>query len=60
MTLGATATTAEMESLEASDWDAYKATIADPNEYPDRNFGDYAVATRKRSRTACPVHNAVS
>jgi hypothetical protein len=46
-----------MESLEASDWNAYKATIADPNDNPDRSFGDYAVRTRKRSRTGCPLHN---
>ena len=57
ITLGATVTTAEMESLEASDWNAYKATIADPNDNPDRSFGDYAVRTRKRSRTNCPLHN---
>jgi hypothetical protein len=60
MTLGATATTAEMESLEASDWDAYKATIADPNDDPDRSFGNYAVRTRKRSRASCPLHDTVS
>jgi hypothetical protein len=58
-TLGATATTAEIENLEASDWDAYKATIADPNKDPDRSFGDYAVRTRKRSRAGCPLHHAV-
>jgi hypothetical protein len=57
ITLGATVTTAEMESLEASDWNAYKAAIADPNDNPDRSFGDYAVRTRKRSRTGCPLHN---
>jgi hypothetical protein len=57
-TLGATATTAELESLEASDWEAYRATIADPNDDRDRSFGNYAVAARKRSRAGCPLENA--
>jgi hypothetical protein len=57
-TLGATATTAEITSLTAEDWADYKATIADPNQDPDRSFGKYAVAARKRSRAGCPLERA--
>lgn len=59
-TLGATTTTAEIASFTAADWADYKATIADPNEIPDRSFGSYAVAARKRSRAACPLESARS
>jgi hypothetical protein len=59
-TLGATTTTAEIASLTAGDWADYKATIADPNEDPDRSFGSYAVTARKRSRAGCPMQSACS
>jgi hypothetical protein len=59
-TLGATTTTAEIASFTAADWADYKATIADPNEIPDRSFGSYAVAARKRSRAGCPLESARS
>lgn len=39
--------------LTAEHWDAYQATIIEPNSRPDRPFGAYAVATRKK-RHQCP------
>jgi hypothetical protein len=56
-TLGSTTTTAEITSMTAADWADYKAAIVDPNQDPDRNFGRYAVATRKRSRAGCPMES---
>ncbi len=47
-TMGAVAHGANLSSLAESDWAAYRDTIADPNSDPDRPFGAYAVATRKR------------
>ena len=35
-------------SLSEADWDAYYATIVEPNERPNRPFGGYATAVRKR------------
>ena len=59
MTLGAVDTTAEMTGLEARDWADYLATIAIPNDNPDRSFGAYAVAARKRPPRCCPREAAV-
>ncbi len=52
-TLSMTATTADMTGLSVRDWADYEATIAKPNSNPDRGFGGYAVAARKRSRECC-------
>jgi hypothetical protein len=54
-TLHATSTIPDMAEFTAGDWADYQTTIADPNEDPDRAFGGYAVAARKRARTRCPV-----
>ena len=54
-TLQASSTTADIAELSPGDWADYGATIAAPNENPDRDFGAYAVAARKRSRGRCPV-----
>jgi hypothetical protein len=35
-------------------WDAYRATIVEPNSRPDRPFGAYAVAARKKRHGRCP------
>lgn len=40
-------TTGPMQLTEA-DWEAYHASIAEPNSRPDRPFGAYATAVRKR------------
>jgi hypothetical protein len=54
-TLRATASTPNMAEFTASDWADYQTTIAAPNEDPDRDFGAYAVAARRRARNRCPV-----
>lgn len=45
----------DMRELQADDWADYRSTIVVPNEDPDRPFGAYAVAARKRNRGTCPV-----
>ena len=59
-TLDITETTAELAGLESKDWADYEATIADPNRDPDRSFGGYASAARKRSRRSCPFDATTS
>jgi Family of unknown function (DUF6065) len=54
LTLATTDTTADMAGLSERDWANYQDTIAIPNEDPDRSFGGYATAARKRSRSGCP------
>jgi hypothetical protein len=54
-TLAAVDTTADMVRFAASDWADYGATIATPNDDPDRSFGDYAVKARKRAQRGCPI-----
>jgi Family of unknown function (DUF6065) len=44
--------------LTSRDWDDYRTTIALPNEDPDRPFGAYATAVRKRRKQACPFAGA--
>ena len=41
-----------MAGLSEHDWANYQDTIAMPNDDPDRSFGGYATAARKRSRAA--------
>jgi hypothetical protein len=55
VTLGAIDTTADMAGFGAQEWADYEATIAIPSDIPNRNFGGYAVATRKRARGGCPL-----
>jgi uncharacterized protein DUF6065 len=45
----------DMDGLAAQDWADYHRSIVVPNADPDRPFGSYAVASRKRSTTGCPV-----
>ena len=54
-TLAATTLAPEMTD---ADWQAYHRTIVAPNEDPDRPFGAYAVAARKRRQDACPFSGA--
>jgi hypothetical protein len=54
-TLTATSIVPDMDALSDEDWDAYKETIVLPGDDPERNFGAYAVAARRRRRTMCPA-----
>jgi hypothetical protein len=44
----------DLASIKAADWEAYRTSVVVPNEDPDRPFGAYAVAARKRRRGSCP------
>ena len=57
-TLSAAASVAAIAGLTANDWADYETTIAAPNEHPDRPFGRYAVAARRRGKGDCPVGSA--
>jgi hypothetical protein len=48
--LGAVEHIADIAGFSENDWADYNATIATPNSCPDRPFGAYAVATRKRAK----------
>ncbi len=45
--------TPEPSRLTPAQWEAYHATIVEPNSRPDRPFGSYAVSARKKRRE-CP------
>jgi hypothetical protein len=49
-TLDATEDILGLAEMAASDWADYETTIAVPNERPNRAYGGYAVAARKRSK----------
>jgi hypothetical protein len=53
-TLDAMTLAPDMESLLPEDWAAYRRSVADPNADPDRPYGAYGVAARKRAKSACP------
>jgi hypothetical protein len=53
-TLDAMALVPDLGSLTERDWEAYRTTIVVPNDDPDRPFGAYAIAARKRAKAACP------
>lgn len=53
-TLSSTAIVPDMGSMNDNDWDAYRSTIATPSADPNRPFGSYAVAARKRRQGICP------
>jgi len=54
-TLRASESVGDMGQFTPRDWADYQTTIAEPNADPDRPFGAYAVAARRRGRTACPA-----
>ena len=55
-TLGALALVDGMAAMSAADWADYETTIVTPNRDPDRRFGAYAVAARRRAaRPAAPA-----
>ncbi len=53
-TLNATAVVPDMSGMGDEDWSAYHATIVSRHKNPDRPFGAYAVAARKRRQSECP------
>jgi hypothetical protein len=57
-TLNATDIVPDMGGLSEDDWNAYHATIAGPAAEPDRLFGAYSVAVRKRRQGVCPFNQA--
>lgn len=57
-TLSADSFIGDMEGLAEQDWRDYQQTIVTPNADPDRPFGAYAVASRKRGSGVCPVAHA--
>ena len=58
-TLTSSRFTGDMDGFVAQDWADYHKTIVAPNADPDRPFGSYAVASRKRGEGACPMgHSA--
>ena len=57
-TLASINVTPDIASLTLADWDAYRTTIAEPNSRPNRAFGAYATAVRKRRNDICPAFKA--
>jgi hypothetical protein len=53
-TLDATDLVPDMASMRQEDWAAYHSSIVVPNDDPERGFGAYSVAVRKRRRGGCP------
>jgi hypothetical protein len=48
----------DMDGLAAQDWADYHKSIVVPNADPDRPFGGYAVASRKRGKGVCPMSHS--
>ena len=57
-TLAATDIVPNMQSMQPEDWQAYNRAVALPTLDPDRPFGSYAVAVRKRRQGGCPFSGA--
>ena len=55
-TLNATSIVPNMAAMSEDDWRAYEETIVTPSQDPDREFGAYAVAARRRRHGSCPFH----
>lgn len=53
-TLSAAAIVPNMAHMPDDAWAAYRETIVIPTEDPERPFGAYAVAARKRRKATCP------
>ncbi len=56
-TLDASEFVAGLDEFGAAEWADYQASVAGPSADPDRPFGAYAVAARKR-RKGCPLYAA--
>lgn len=50
----------DIRTLRKTDWADYHSTIVVPNENPNRPFGAYAIAARKRCPTTCPCRTSGS
>jgi len=59
-TLNTTDIVPDMSGMSDEDWSEYQATIVTPTENPDRPFGAYAVAARKRRQSECPFSGRTS
>jgi hypothetical protein len=59
-TLNATEIVPDMSGMREQDWGAYHASIAGPAEDPERPFGAYAVAARRRRQGVCPFGGAAT
>jgi hypothetical protein len=53
-TLNSTSIGLNMAAMSDEDWGAYQETIVTPSQDPNREFGAYTVAARKRRRAVCP------
>jgi hypothetical protein len=53
-TLGASEFVADLDGFGPADWADYQTSVAGPSANPDRPFGAYAAAARKRRR-GCPM-----
>jgi hypothetical protein len=51
-TLDAMAPAPDLDAMAEQDWDDYRTTIVLPNRDPDRPYGSYATAARKRNHRA--------
>jgi len=54
-TLSAIDLVADMAGLSSADWASYQSTIVEPNANPNRRFGAYAGAARKREANGCSI-----
>lgn len=54
-TLGSMAVGPDLNDFTAEDWDAFDEGVLRPASDPNRPFGTYATAARKRARSGCPV-----
>jgi hypothetical protein len=48
----------QLEDFTDADWNDYNQTVVVPNSNPDRPHGNYAVAARRRRKSACPFAGA--
>jgi Family of unknown function (DUF6065) len=55
-TLNSVSIVRSMADMSDDDWGAYNETIVTPNQNPDRDFGAYAVAARRRRHGVCPFN----
>src|SRR5271165_1814229 len=54
-TMSAMSLAPDLASMKPSDWESYRTTVVVPNEDPDRPYGAYSIAARKRRKSACPI-----
>jgi hypothetical protein len=57
-TLNAATVVPDMTAMTDESWAAYERTIVLPGQDPDKAFGAYAVAVRKRRHAGCPMARA--